>query len=265
MPSTSAQVMKDAATVVLLAAPVRSGGAPAVLLLERPSQAKFAPGTQVFPGGSVDVADLDPGWANVIHLPSDGDPDPRASLATRLAGVRETFEETGILLARRGDGSPATAEDLRRLTELRTVVRSGHAESFRAGLVDAGLEPDLEGLVFCAHWITPAGVPRRFDTRFFLSRLPPGQVAQPDPLGEHVSLRWVDPTNALEDAELGLCQLLPPTRAVLRQVAQARSVEVAMELARHATVATIQPLLEDVTEENYPGLDVSRLKERSPR
>jgi 8-oxo-dGTP pyrophosphatase MutT (NUDIX family) len=265
MPSLHEPVARDAATVVLLTDPECTGDPPKVLLLERPPGARFAPGTQVFPGGSVDEADRDPAWAKMVQPPSEQALDLRAPLAAMLAAVRETFEETGILLARRSDGSLATPADAGSLTAMRSVVRSGRPQAFRTGLAAAGFTPDLEGLIFCAHWITPLGVATRFDTRFFMSVLPPGQVAQADPLQEHVALRWADPKRALQDAEDGLCQLLPPTRAVLRQVAAARSVEDALLLARKSSVATVQPALEEVTRENYPGLNLSWLKSGSAR
>ena len=265
MMSASGEVIRDAATVVLLATPRRGGDPPTVLLLERPPQAKFAPGTQVFPGGSVDEADRDPAWEELVELPPENTFDPRAPIAVRVAAVRETFEETGVLLARHRDGSLATADDVRRLTPLRDVMRSGRPDAFREGLIAADLKPDLEGLIFCAHWITPVGAARRFDTRFFVSQLPPGQAAQPDPLAEHVASRWANPDQALRDAERGLCQLLPPTRAVLRRVATARSVEDAIRAAQEGSVATIQPTMEEVTEENYPGLNVSWLHRGSAR
>lgn len=232
---------------------------PRVLLLERPNLAAFAPGTQVFPGGSVDPADRDPGWSRLLPSWSDRGRDPRAPLALRLAAVRETYEEAGVLLGRHRDGSRPTAEDIERLSSVRAQMRAGRADQFRVGLAAADLVPDVEELIFCAHWITPSGLPRRFDTRFFLTPWPLGQEPQPDPLGEHISLRWAAPSIALEEARQGRCQLLPPTRAVLEELATAHSVEDAMARAREARVETIQPRLEDVTEERYPGLDVSRL------
>ncbi|MHB1499787.1 MAG: NUDIX hydrolase [Candidatus Dormibacteria bacterium] len=250
---------RDAGTVVLLRPAEGPSGPPRVLLLERPNLAAFAPGTQVFPGGSVDAADKDPSWSRLLPSWSNQGSDPRAPLALRLAAVRETYEEAGILLSRRRDGSRPSAEDIERLSAVRAQMRAGRADEFRVGLTAANLIPDVEELTFCAHWVTPPGLPRRFDTRFFLAPWPLDQEPQPDPLGEHVSLRWVTPAIALEEARQGRCQLLPPTRAVLEQLTTAHSVDDAMAHARAATVETIRPLLEDVTEERYPGLDVSRL------
>ncbi len=251
--------------MVLLGDPAGAGQAPTVLLLERPAHASFAPGSLVFPGGSVDEADRDPAWADLSQLPDDAGFDPRAPLAIRIAGIRETFEESGILLARRDDGAPLTDADWSGMIEIRHRLRAGGAAIFRSEMAAHGLKPDVRSLRFCAHWITPEGLPRRFDTRFFMTVLPPGQTAQADPLREHVSLQWADPAGALASAEEGLAQLLPPTRAVLRQVALARSVDEALCRAQEEPIETIQPVLRDVTEENFPGLDVSRLDGRPPQ
>ncbi|EQD41752.1 NUDIX hydrolase, partial [mine drainage metagenome] len=111
----------------------------------------------------------------------------------------------------------------------------------------------------CAHWVTPEGLPKRFDTRFFLAALPTGQEPSPDPLGEHESLRWAEPEEALQEAARGECQLLPPTRAVLAWLATSSGVEDALRRGRSAAVETVRPDLGDVTGERYPGLDLSIL------
>ncbi len=253
-------VVRDAATVVLLRPPQAPGSGPQVLLLGRPASAKFAPGTQVFPGGSVDYADSDQAWAHLLDPNAANSKSQITEPRLKLAAIRETFEECQILLARGPDGAPCTAAQLAAVEAVRPRLRSGDPSALRTAFESVGLRPDLDGLVFCAHWITPEGLPRRFDTRFFLAPLPPGQNPQPDPLGEHSSLRWVDPGIALEEARQGICQMLPPTRAVLAQVASAHSLEEALAIARETPVITIQPRLEEVNPERYPGLDLATLR-----
>lgn len=251
--------MRQAATVVLLRRVPSTPAQIEVLLLERPAGAAFAPGTQVFPGGSVDCSDRDPRWWDLVEGWSDSEVDPRTPLWIRINAIRETYEETGVLLALRPDRSPCTPEDLSHLEPMRRGLRTGDGRTFRAGLAARGLLPDVRALVFCAHWITPAGLPRRFDTRFFLAELPEGQEPAPDPMGEHTGLRWAIPGVALEEASQGLCQLLPPTRAVLGLVASARGVADLLAGGADGSIQTIEPRLEDVNQEHFPGLDVDRV------
>jgi 8-oxo-dGTP pyrophosphatase MutT (NUDIX family) len=240
------------------------GRAPLVLLLGRPSQASFAPGIQAFPGGSVDEADRDPAWEPFFAPALTGSWDKRASLPVRIAAIRETYEECGVLLAQRRGGEPCTAQEVADLGPYRDRIRQGEPALFRTALAAADLLPAVGRIVFCADWVTPEGLPRRFDARFFVTALPAAQEPLPDPLGEHESLRWVDPHRALEEAMQGTTQLLPPTRSVLSELAHAGSVAEALQRAESGKVETVRPRLEDVTAEHYPGLDVSRLRQRHP-
>jgi len=259
MSNEAVGMMRQAATVVLLRQGDSGPAEIQVLLLERPNGAAFAPGTQVFPGGSVDVSDQDPKWKDLAEGWSDSEVDPRTPLWIRIAAIRETYEETGVLLAVRRDLSPCTPQDLSSSEPMRRSLRSGDGQAFRTGLKERGLLPNVRGLTFCAHWITPAGLPRRFDTRFFLALLPDGQEPAPDPLGEHTGMRWISPALALEEATQGLCQLLPPTRAALKLVASATDPAELLAATSRSSVETIEPRLEDVNQQRYPGLDVGRL------
>jgi 8-oxo-dGTP pyrophosphatase MutT (NUDIX family) len=255
-------IRRDAATVALL----RDGSGPdaaavrlEVLLMARPAASRVAPGAEVFPGGSVDPSDAHPGWRKI----SAGQ-ELDAAVAPRLlvAAVRETFEECGVLLARDADGMPCPPQVLASLAGLRQLIHDGRPEEFRAGLRRSGLRPAWEDLTFCAHWVTPAGLPRIFDTRFFLAALPAGQAPQPDVRGELASMRWVSPEQALSEASRGHTLLLPPTRSVLAQLANQPSVAAAMAAARSGRVQRVRPRLEDITEERYPGLDLEAIHPR---
>jgi len=148
---------KDAATLILVD---RSTNKPQVLLGRRHQNHKFMPGKFVFPGGRVDPVDRK--MANTTHLdPRVEDrlmravqrPSPRRARALVLAAIRETFEETGLLLG---------------LPEGNMTGREGLAMStVWATFAQAGAHPDLANIHFVARAITPPGRPRRFDTRFF--------------------------------------------------------------------------------------------------
>ncbi|BDH58470.1 NUDIX hydrolase [Tsukamurella sp. PLM1] len=229
--------LKAAATVVL----IRDGvDGIEVFLQRRVQQMAFAGGMTVFPGGGVDARDGDadiawqgPGaawWADRFGA------SERQARELVCAAVRETYEECGVLLATGPDGAapdvaaPAAA---RARLERREV---NLAEFLRAeGLV---LRADL--LRPLAHWITPVGETRRYDTRFFLAALPYGQEAD-DRTSEVEEAGWCTAAQALADWSAGRCFLLPPTWSQLRAVAEAGTV--AELLAAERTISPVQPEL----------------------
>ena len=244
---------RDAATVALIRDGDRPEGPPEVLLLERADRAHFAPRAQVFPGGSLDSGDRDPRWGEIWEQEVGDKPDRRAGLDFRVAAMRETFEECGVLLGTFAGGTP-------KLEEERARWRGGGGEGFFDMCLRLGLRPALGSLVFVARWVTPEGFSQRFDARFFLAPLPPGQEPRADPLGESGSWCWADPAVALRRGRRGEWQLLPPTRAVLQLLAAGRGVEGTLAAARARRVVTRRPRLDQVTSRRYPGLDRSRLE-----
>ena len=231
-------------------------GPPQVLLLERADRAHFAPRAKVFPGGALDPGDRDPRWAQIG--PRDRRLDPRAGLEFRVAAVRETFEECGVLLGTAEDGGPGPGGP--ELEAERSRWRAGHEPDFFALCRRLRIRPALESLVFVARWVTPEGFMRRFDARFFVAPWPAGQEPEADPLGESGGWTWADPGDALARGLRGEWQILPPTRAVLRLLATGRGVQGTLEAARRRRVVTRRPRLEQVTGSRYPGLDRSRLE-----
>lgn len=226
---------RDAATVAL----VRDGPAGLeVYLLRRVQAMAFASGMHVFPGGAVDPADAaadgDAGWAGPAPAAWADAFGTTAPLARALvcAAVRETFEESGVLLAgptphgRLADVSGPDWEARRAALEARELTLSGLLAA--EGLV---LRSDL--LRPLAHWITPEVEPRRYDTRFFLAELPAGQRAR-SAGGEADDRRWLRPGDALAQ---GLA-MMPPTAAVLRDLAGHRDVAAALAAPR-----VIRPVL----------------------
>jgi 8-oxo-dGTP pyrophosphatase MutT (NUDIX family) len=235
---------RDAATVMVLRS---SGVGVEVLMLRRVAAMKFAPGAYVFPGGSVDPADSDPavGWHGPDAAAFGARLGASAEMARALvsAAVRETFEESGVLLAGPpGGGSlaapsgPAWEAD-REALAVGAVTLAGLLS--RRGLV---LRADL--LVPWARWITPEGEPRRFDARFFAAALPAGQV----PTGhaaESDHIAWLRPADAIAAARAGEISLFPPTAATLNDFAVADSAgdDVAAILGRPPLIEPVMPRL----------------------
>lgn len=190
-----------------------------VLLLLRSHRSVFVPGAHVFPGGAVEAADADP------HPLAPGSPDDvtasarlgldEGGLAFWVAAIRETYEESGLLLA---DGP---VEALPAATR-RHVDRGGLP--FAEPLREHGLELRLGDLRYFGHWITPAGAPRRYTTRFFVAAAPAGQEASPDD-AEAVDHEWVRPSVALDRFAAGDWELILPTERSLVALADFATTE----------------------------------------
>lgn len=221
--------MRDAATVVL----VRAGEtAPIeVFLMRRVKQMEFAGGMTVFPGGGVDPRDAEADlawtgpdedwWAEQFHT------EPATAQALVCAAVRELFEECGVLLAARSDGSFPDTSAL-------NAERAGLVDkslSFAQFLRDHDLSLRADLLRPLAHWITPLGERRRYDTRFFLAVLPEGQTADGETT-EAAETGWAAPAAAIESWNDGKHFLLPPTWTQLRHLTKFDSVEAAFTVDR---------------------------------
>jgi 8-oxo-dGTP pyrophosphatase MutT (NUDIX family) len=235
-------VPRDAATVMVL----RGASDVQVLMLRRTSTMKFAPGAYVFPGGSVDPADYgaEIGWQGPSPAEFGARLGATAEVARALvcAAVRETFEESGVLLAGAA-GGPLAAPSGPSWEADRAALTAGTmtlGELFsRRGLV---LRADL--LVPWARWITPEGESRRFDARFFAAALPDGQEAAGHAAeSDHVA--WIRPAAAIEAAKSGEMALLPPTASTLNDFASvvAAGGGVADILGTSRTIAPVQPRL----------------------
>jgi 8-oxo-dGTP pyrophosphatase MutT (NUDIX family) len=205
-------VPRPAATILLIDAAISPWR---LLMMRRPGGADFAPGAYVFPGGSVHQEDHGLGD---VH---------------RAAGMRELFEEMGVLLARRANGR--FARD-RECGLLRARLEAG--VPWTAALRELELTPALDRLVFLARWITPEAVARRFDTRFYLARRPPGQTEHPQP-GEVAEWLWISPGDAL--APEGPT-LVHATRRILESVAgEADARRLIARLRRRAETPPVMP------------------------
>lgn len=237
----SAPTMVAAATILLVRdAPVLGAPGLEVLMVERHHQIDFASGALVFPGGKATAGDSDPKW--IDHC--DGhDADP-VQCALKICAVREAFEESGVLLARpvreRGVGAPlATDTDTQDIALLRAAIDKGE-QPFLEAVVAHGLVLALDALTPFAHWITPEGMPKRFDTWFYIAVTPPEQAAACDGR-EAVDATWLHPEEALKAAREGRRTIIFPTRLNIEKLAESSSAHAAIEAARTRRVVTVLP------------------------
>ena len=226
---------RPAATVVLL----RPGAVGLeVLLTRRPSTMAFAADMHVFPGGRVDGGDEDSRLAARSAISGEeaaaalgGDLASAAALAAYVAAIRESFEEAGVLLA---DVPPGTDLDVARDRLLHDAGADAFADL--ADDLDLRLRTDL--LVPLSRWVTPPGLPRRFDARFFAAALPDGAAASL--VGDEVAAHaWHTPRAALDAMASGRIGMWIPTSATLQQLEHARSIEEIRERAAQGRLGAV--------------------------
>jgi 8-oxo-dGTP pyrophosphatase MutT (NUDIX family) len=206
-----------------------------VFMVVRHHQIDFASGALVFPGGSVDPADRE--IAARPELIRAGDSADASSLALRVAAVRETFEECGILLAR-----PHGSDTLINAAELKAIgqPKGESATDFMEFVAAKRLQLALDLLVPFAHWITPVAMPKRFDTYFFMAVAPADQVGVHDGR-EAVDSVWISPRRALDDARAGRFTLVFATERNLVKLARAATADEAIARARGEPIVTVMP------------------------
>jgi 8-oxo-dGTP pyrophosphatase MutT (NUDIX family) len=212
-----------------------------VFMMVRHHEIEFSSGALVFPGGSVDAADRD-----IIARPelySGGEGCDAAALSFRIAAIRETFEESGILLAR-----PRGSRDLVD-AKLAAGIEAGHRAAlaerkttFLNVLAETGMVLALDALVPYAHWVTPEGMPKRFDTWFFLAAAPPAQLGAHDGRESTDSL-WLSAREAVAGGESGRFKLPFPTTRNLIKLGKQPNVHAALEDARAKPVVTVMPIM----------------------
>ena len=228
---------KPAATVVIL----RDGvDGIEVFMVVRHHQIDFASGALVFPGGKVDAEDADPAWAELAPL---APPAPDRSLF--VAAGRETFEEAGLVLARRRGGTEIVdADQAHRLVETYRAALLKGETTFVDIVRREGLTVAADLMVPFAHWITPEPVPKRFDTHFFLIAAPVVQLGAHDG-GESIEGLWITPRQALAEAETGSRTLVFATRMNLAKLAPYPTVAEAVAATRGRPVVTVVPKVSD--------------------
>jgi 8-oxo-dGTP pyrophosphatase MutT (NUDIX family) len=250
-------IPRDAATVMLIR-DVRDddGGAIEVCMLRRNLTSEFVAGVYVFPGGSVDPDDRGPTAEELCRGRTDAEASAilgidSGGLSFWVAALRECFEEAGVLVAEPvGPGAPGYGALLD--TSEPTVARrfARHRDALNEGttrLLDVcrqeGLRLAADAVYYVSHWITPELAPRQYDTRFFVTAAPPGQIARHDD-GETIATIWVRPDEALARQARGEIELLPPTIANLSSIKGFRSTGEVMAWASLITdVPTVLPIV----------------------
>jgi 8-oxo-dGTP pyrophosphatase MutT (NUDIX family) len=218
-----------------------------VFLVRRHHNVAFMGGAHVFPGGRVDPGDR-------LDTPADfcdgveaaalraSDLPPVDAVAHYVAAIRELFEEAGVLLARRSDG---------RLVDFSDGDESNRFRAYRRALARGSLTMRelaererlrfaLDEIVLFSHWVTPAVESKRFDTRFFVAALPPGQEPVHDET-ETTDSEWMDPADATDRCSRNDIALPPPTWTTLRTLSKLGSVEGVMQWARQQRIVRVEP------------------------
>jgi 8-oxo-dGTP pyrophosphatase MutT (NUDIX family) len=219
MTSVNQNIQPHAAATLILVRENR--GQLQVYLIKRSPQSGFMPNMYVFPGGGLEPSDQDEWlWKTHGNL-TDGQLDRRLAghmpvsmaAAYACAAIRECLEEAGVFLTTTEGRQPGELDRVARLA--RSAERSPgwfnrvvSAERWRL---------DFRALHRWSHWITPVGMKRRFDTRFFLASMPPAQKCRPDPR-ETTDGIWLTPEMALADNLRGRRPLSPPTLVTLHQL-----------------------------------------------
>ncbi|EKN67564.1 beta-lactamase domain-containing protein [Neobacillus bataviensis LMG 21833] len=198
-------IPRPASTVVLMDQSSR------VYLTKRPETMKFFGGYYVFPGGAVDQADGIQDCNGFIN----GIRNDTFELSHYVAAARELFEEVGILVCKKEDGSPVQLNEEIELEYRRLLIKGDI--SFLQLLKKEGLQFQLDHLTYFGQIITPTRSRIRFDTRFFLAQLPTGQAPKPD-AREISETKWITPVDALTAFQNGEILLGPPTIHALKTI-----------------------------------------------
>ena len=218
---------------------------PEVFMVVRHHEIDFASGALVFPGGKVDKADFDSGLR--AHCGQAQAYDDK-ELALRVASIRESFEECGILLAReKGADDFVSAERLAALEKWRDRFNNRDATMLEFAEAE-NLEFAIDALDFFAHWVTPEMMPKRFDTYFYMARAPQDHIGLHDG-SESVDSVWITAKQALADADAKKRTVIFPTRMNIEKLANSASVEDA--LAQCGDVVTVTPFIEKEGEKSF--------------
>lgn len=219
-----------------------------ILMLRRNLNSDFVGGAHVFPGGGVDEADATTSAEQLVKGRTDAQASKRlglssGGLAYYVACLRELFEEAGVLIARTSSGDLLRFDDpevASRFRAYRRAVNDGSVR-FLDVISNEGLFLDLEALEYVAHWVTPVGPPRRYDTRFFVALCPPAQLAAHDD-NETVADVWLQPKDALLRHERGDFEMIFPTIKNLEAIADLQSANDVLLYARNKeNIPKIEP------------------------
>ncbi|MFT7684887.1 MAG: 8-oxo-dGTP pyrophosphatase MutT (NUDIX family) [Candidatus Azotimanducaceae bacterium] len=220
-----------------------------VFMVVRHHEIDFASGALVFPGGKLAVGD-----DQVSHL-CQGASNDETEIDYQVGAIREAFEECGILLAReKGETELIGAPRLATLEHYRKPLAHGEL-TIEAFLEAESLELACDRLEHYAHWVTPAMMPKRFDTQFYLAKAPSDHLAVHDGY-ESVDSIWIKPENALEGAKSGEFTIIFPTRLNIEMLGNAKTTAEAFAQARERKVVTVEPRIEQREDGNYLCLPI---------
>ncbi|MBV1899711.1 MAG: NUDIX hydrolase [Cycloclasticus pugetii] len=223
-------MIREAAVLILLR-DTKKG--PEVCMLRRVETTGFAAGAYVFPGGVVDEQDKQLRLNNNLCFYTN---DTDLSIhAYKIAAIRETLEEAGILAATRND-------DIQVNAALRQKLHKGYV-SFESLLREHRASLDLDRVIFYDHWIAPDGTPKRFDTRFFIAKGSMGHQVSHDNI-ETDSSCWALPEEILSLYEQGEVKLMPVTHVQLKRLSTFEKVSDILAFSKKQNnVPIIEPLL----------------------
>ncbi len=247
---------RPASTVMLL----RDGSAHTsgveVFMVRRVVQSEFMPDIYVFPGGSVipddHVLEESVDLCRAIATPAITDPEGRTLLGNglRVAAIRELFEEANVLLAYRDGRILAVGADAVPRFEAYRQLLNERKGSLSAIVQAEHLLLATDALTYFAHWITPEGLPKRFDTHFFLAVAPSEQEALYDQL-ETSAGAWFQPAEIIERFQHGELPIAFPTFHQLRALSAFKSVHEALTAASTCYVPTHLPHLVQQEDGSY--------------
>jgi 8-oxo-dGTP pyrophosphatase MutT (NUDIX family) len=247
---------KKAATIILLREKKPEGFE--VFLLKRHEKSSFMGGNYVYPGGRVDRED---GSIEICSLSRGITPEkarqilggsipPEESLAYWVAGIRELFEEAGVLFAYDHFGNPFVLQNpIKQQDEYRNLLQKGELTLCQLAQKEKILFA-LDQLHYYAHWITPEARSERFDTRFFLARHPLGQEASHDQKETTAGI-WLTPERALEENLKGDVVLSPPTLKTLEDLSRFKSIDDVFDFSKKNEIRPILPILTKTSGEPF--------------
>jgi 8-oxo-dGTP pyrophosphatase MutT (NUDIX family) len=203
-----------------------------VFMVVRDRQVDFASGAAVFPGGKLEPDD---------DVAAGDIPVPAPDRAYWIGAIRETFEESGLLIARHGaSGAIVDAATARSVAAGHRSALLDGTRAFSTILEQSGLIPATDLMAPFAHWVTPVNSPKRFDTHFFLIAALPGQHAEHDGR-EAVQSFWARPGDLIAEAMAGRQTLVPATELNLELLAESATVAEALAAARARRIVTVMP------------------------
>jgi 8-oxo-dGTP pyrophosphatase MutT (NUDIX family) len=249
-----AAIPKQATTIILLREEKPEGFE--VFLLRRHEKSSFMAGNFVYPGGRVDRDDGSKEISSFCkgitfeeaHQILGGSISPDEIFAHWVAGIRELFEEAGVLLAYDRLGSPFVIKnqiEQERFLNYRSLLQKGKLTLLQIAQEEEILFA-LDQLHYYAHWITPEAFSERFDTRFFLALHPVGQEANYDQKETTAGI-WITPQKALEENLKGKVILSPPTLKTLLDLSPFKSMDDLFNSLKSKEIHPVLPFLTKIS------------------